>query len=362
MILCCCFGNKKSAMCDLYKDLVNDMSKKGDIIAIIPSAYTEEEFSDNLVAKIKENLTEIENKKKRLFYMMKYLFELKQIFSKYDITKVYFQNDAFIYNSIIYMACGLNVKYTIWLHDPVLHEGATRMERFYRKCSIHTHFHKVKRFIISYNAAMKDVISSPDLNRYAKKMKTIFLPQMKEMEFQDIRVKSKDIKYDYIFYGRIEEYKGLEMFIDAFLAFNDEKNLLIIGTGRDEENVKKKISNNPRITFINRYVSNRDLAEYIMESKCVVLPYKSATGSQTVAIANYYNRIVMATKVGCFPEYVEEGKNGFFIEDYTVEAMKKAIQKSDYYVDMCTPDKIASVYKKFDIHKISDELYQEIKA
>ena len=223
-----------------------------------------------------------------------------------------------------------------------------------------TYFHSIKTFILSYQAANDVVKNSAELYQFEGKMEVLYLPQMPEMEFVSLREASIPIKYDYIFYGRIEEYKGLELFIEAFDQTANGRKLLIVGTGRDEENIKTKVKNNPQIEFLNHYVESQDLARYIMMSRCVVLPYKSATGSQTVAIANYYGRIVLATKVGCFPEYIQEGENGFFIENYTVEAMKIALEKTDEYLNICTPEKIQKVYDKFNIKKIASQLYQKI--
>lgn len=360
MILACCFGKERCAMCDMYKNVMNSMPNKENIVVIIPSAYREDEFSDEFGDKIVENITAIKNKKKRFFYLLPYYFKLKKLLRKYSIHQVYFQNSTFIYNVIIWLIYGNQAQYTLWLHDPVLHEGASKLEHWYRKASLMTYFHSIKTFILSYQAADDVVKNSAELSQFEDKVKVLYLPQMPEMEFASLKEVDIPIKYDYIFYGRIEEYKGLELFIEAFNHTAGDRKLLIVGTGRDEENIKAKVKDNPQIKFLNQYVESQDLARYIMMSRCVVLPYKSATGSQTVAIANYYGRMVFATKVGCFPEYIQEGENGFFIESYTVEAMKAALEIVDEYRSICTPEKIQGVYDKFNIKKIAHQLYQEI--
>ena len=360
MILACCFGNERCAMCDMYKNVMNAMPNKENIVVIIPSAYGKDEFSNEFRDRIVENITGIKNKKKRLVYLLPIYFKIKCILKKYPIQHVYFQNSNFIYDMIIWLIYGNQAQYTLWLHDPVLHEGVTRLERWYRRAALATYFHSIKTFILSYQDAKNVVKNSVDLCQFEQRMKVLYLPQMPEMEFMELKQEHIPIEYDYIFYGRIEEYKGLELFIEAFDQIADKKTLLIVGMGRDEKNIKEKIADNPRIKFLNQYAENQDLAKYIMMSKCVVLPYKSATGSQTIAIANYYGRMVLATKVGCFPEYIQEGENGFFIENYTVEAMKAALKKTDDYLSICTPEKIQKVYDKFDIKKIAHRLYQEI--
>lgn len=359
MILVSCFSNERNAMCDMYKNIINAMPNKKDIVVIIPSAYEKDEFSSEFAYKIKENITSIKRKNKRLIYMARYMYLLKKKLKSYDIKHVYFQNDVFLYNIIIFFLYGKKVSYTLWLHDPILHDGVCKRERIYRNLSIKTYFKTMKKFIISYHAAFNLIDEKNPLNAYKSDMCVLQLPQMPELEFPEIKNTKDTYLYDFIFFGRIEIYKGLELFLDAFKNIFSKK-LLIVGTGNDEAKITEMTSGDERITFINQYVTNQELARFIKSAKCVVLPYKSATGSQTVSIANYYNRIVLATKVGCFPEYIEEGKNGFFIEDYTVDAMKSALEKVDYYINICTPDRIKSVYDKFDINRIAAQLYHEI--
>ena len=78
MILACCFGKERCAMCDMYKNVMNSMPNKKNIVVIIPSAYGEDEFSNEFRDKIVENITNIKDKKKRLFYLIPYYFKLKK--------------------------------------------------------------------------------------------------------------------------------------------------------------------------------------------------------------------------------------------------------------------------------------------
>lgn len=363
MILACYFSKKRDAMSDLFKNLIEAMPSKEEIAVVIPSAYKDDTFSNNIGYKVVEDITSIKSKGKRLLYLIPFFFRLRKKLKKYNIDKIYLQNDIFIFNFLIWLMFRKSATFTLWLHDPILHEGVPKKEKIHRFFSMLTYFHEVKNFILSYHSIYDNISKIEGLSCYKNRMKVISLPQMPEMEFADIADMKNNlgiIEYDYIFFGRIEEYKGLELFIDAFRETVGKKKLLIVGTGNDEEIIKKKVNLDHRIKFINRYVDNRDLAKYIVKSKCVILPYKSATGSQTVAIANYYGRIVLATKVGCFPEYIREGENGFFIEDYTVEAMKDALKKVDYYIDCCTPEKIENIYNQFDINRIANQLYHEI--
>ena len=99
------------------------------------------------------------------------------------------------------------------------------------------------------------------------------------------------------------------------------------------------------------------MAIYIKKSKVVVLPYKTATGSQTVQISNYYGKPVLATRVGCFNEYVKNDINGIFIEEYSYQALKNSIN-----IVMNKDEKqfskliLENFQKEFSISKTVDKL------
>ena len=77
------------------------------------------------------------------------------------------------------------------------------------------------------------------------------------------------------------------------------------------------------MTFLSEHMSDDELASKIAQSEAVVLPYRDATGSMTVAQAYYYGRPVIATDVGVFPEYVKDG--GLIVNKENPEALANAI-------------------------------------
>ena len=360
MILSCYFSKERNAMGDLYLNMMNSMPNKNKIALIIPYAYNEDEFSNEFFAKFRETVSSVDNKFLRIILLKRFIWLIKKYFSGNSVSKVYFQIDQFIYNWMIIKIFS-NIKYSVWLHDPVLHEGVSTAERIYRCLSYKTYFNKIDNFIISYNGAK-------ELDRVDKRLCSIRdrfvvspLPQMPEMEFDEIKNKINEIKYDYIFFGRIELYKGLDFLVDVM---SDDRlkssKLLIVGTGRDAGRVESIVNKKDNIHFINRYVSNYELAELICASKCVVLPYISATGSQTVSIANYYSRLVIASNVGCFTEYIIDGQNGFIFKVKDKESLVEKlllVLNTDLEAYKCGIEKI---YNKYDITKISNSVFEII--
>jgi glycosyltransferase involved in cell wall biosynthesis len=72
-----------------------------------------------------------------------------------------------------------------------------------------------------------------------------------------------------------------------------------------------KIGSNVKV--IDKYVPNEDVATYFSAADVVVLPYVSGTGSGVVQIAFGFTKPVIATKVGCLPDVVAEGKTGYLV-------------------------------------------------
>lgn len=365
MILSICLGAKKDAVGDLYKDIMNNFPEKEKNIIIIPNAYNEKEFSNDFFKILREKLTITKgkyNKIKEIYKLLKLINKLKK---KYNIDNIYIHTEE--YFSFLFLLTFFIKKNntTLWFHDPILHEGSPKIVYLKRKIAYLTYLKYVKHLIISYNNVTKEIKNDNSLQKISKKFKVLYLPQMKEMEFEDIKNNASiKLKYDFIFYGRIEEYKGLDLLLEVFKDREMQNiRLLIVGRGRKDKEIKDKIKNIINITFINEYVPNRDLAKYIMESKFVILPYKTATGTQTIQIANYYNKMVLTTKVGCFKEYIKEGKNGLFINRQEYKSLKEAILNAmKYKIDDRQKLLINEEYKKFDLIKTANKLYSIINS
>jgi glycosyltransferase involved in cell wall biosynthesis len=165
----------------------------------------------------------------------------------------------------------------------------------------------------------------------------------------------------------VEEYKGIDLLIDSIIDLkNSGKKLriMIAGTGSIEKDIQEKVKDLDYITFINRYVPDKELAELIAVSKIVVMPYKDATGTQAIQTANFYKKPVVASNKGCFPEYITDGVNGFIFNDYSIAGISKTILKlvdnEKLYKKMQT--EIPSFFKKnFSLETMTAKLEKELQ-
>lgn len=360
MIICIYLSNGRDVLGDCYKNIVNYFDNKQDTILVIPNAYNKEEFSPKFYKIIKENVSNQINKVRKLKEIYKLINTISILSKKYAINEFYIHIDGpFPFIFLFFVTFLLKKKYTIWLHDPILHEGTSKIEQVKRWIGCYSYLKFANKLVVSY----KNFPLNTQLISLKNKFITIRLPQLLELEFEDIKEDKTIVeKYDFIFYGRIEKYKGLEILLDTFKdkALRNIK-LLIVGRGTDDKKISAIVNDLENVDFINKYVPNRDLAKYIMQSRYVILPYRNATGTQTIQIANYYGKMVLSTKVGCFTEYINEGKNGFFIEKNTVKSLKNSIIKlNQLKIGKKEKELIGKEYTKFDIKRIANKLYDII--
>lgn len=249
--------------------------------------------------------------------------------------------------------------HTKWVHDVTEHDGETFLFKFKKRLMENILYKRFNNIVVSYKEAAKEI--KRKLHDEKINVEILKLPQLKELEFADIKNSNLPIMYDFIFYGRIEKYKGLELLLKV-MTDNEmsEVKLLIVGRGRDDKNIIRQVEKLDNVDFINEYVPNRKLAEYIKQSRYVILPYKTATGYPIIQLANYYNKLILATRVGCFPEYIIEGANGFLIDDITYDCLKESMKKIMKIDSNNYTYKIMKEYDSFNLGIISNNLYKII--
>lgn len=122
-----------------------------------------------------------------------------------------------------------------------------------------------------------------------------------------------------LFFGFVREYKGLKYLLEAVpeILSRVPVKLLVVGEFWKDRGAYSRIVDElgigPHITFIDEYVPNEDVGKYFRAADLVVQPYTSATGSGIIQIAFGFNKPVVATRVGCLPEVIEDGKTGYLV-------------------------------------------------
>lgn len=160
---------------------------------------------------------------------------------------------------------------------------------------------------------------------------------------KDMPDELKGLKRPYVlFFGRIEEYKGVSLLYDVFVnspELNKNYSLVIAGKGT---NTTINNSQNESVVFINRYIKDTEVAYLFNNARAVVYPYISATQSGVLTLAFYFGTPILASDVPFFKELIEEGKNGKLFRSGDKTALEKAlltILSSNYASEMSVNEK-----------------------
>ncbi len=214
----------------------------------------------------------------------------------------------------------------LW-HDPKPHSG----ESIFIRAIIYLH-----DTVLIINAR-KIIVTSKNIYSYLKdtgfkkidQVCPIYLGALENLFFSDL---ASSVKYDLCFFGRVEAYKGLDTLTSAIEILRKQNfNIYSVyaGPGNYQENYPGLLEKAAKlnICIINEYLVDKDLAAIIASCKLIVFPYKDATGTQTIQACYYYQKPVIATNTGAFPEYIIDGKTGLIVKPENPKQLAEAIKR-----------------------------------
>lgn len=150
------------------------------------------------------------------------------------------------------------------------------------------------------------------------------LPELAALEAQ---------KPFYLFFGRIDRYKGIENLLTAYGKASQEQplpKLVIAGNGSYSEAEAQLVSSIPNVISVNRFIENGEMLWLLKNSMCVVIPYIEASQSGVIPLAYYCGKPVIASNIPGLKETVAPGRTGVLAND--VNEMAAALRT------MCTAE------------------------
>ena len=129
----------------------------------------------------------------------------------------------------------------------------------------------------------------------------------------------------FLYVGRLAKEKGVHYLIEAAKFLPKNIDFHIVGSGPEEENLKKKASLN--IKFKGYLEGNKLRKEY---ANCIatILPCNwFETFGLTIAESFAYGKPVIASRIGAIPELITEKKDGLLFEPGNAEELSHMIYK-----------------------------------
>lgn len=135
-----------------------------------------------------------------------------------------------------------------------------------------------------------------------------------------------DLQGDYFFMpGRLHSWKRVNLAIDAILRSEQPLKLVIAGTGPDEDALRLRANNDPRIIFLGR-VSDEALVHYYANALAVpFLPVREDFGYVTVEAFASSKPVITCIDSGEPTRLVKHKENGLICEP-NAESIKKAFE------------------------------------
>lgn len=175
-----------------------------------------------------------------------------------------------------------------------------------------------------------------------------------------------------LFFGAVREYKGLDILMEAASdILKSREDILFLAVGIDLEGKKDKywklhhdlnLGEGFRLEF--QYVPFDQVSHYFYASDLVVLPYRKIYQSGILLLSLACGIPVVATRVGAFPETIQDGVHGVLVSPGDVPGLRtgilSVIDDTEKLEEMGRRGKKIAV-EKFSWEKIAESTIQFYK-
>lgn len=127
-----------------------------------------------------------------------------------------------------------------------------------------------------------------------------------------------------LMFGRMRAYKGLDLLRDAFAALPEGFTLRVVGDGPIDA-LAPGLAALPRVTIERRWVGEAEIPALIGAADAVVLPYREASQSGIIPIAQALGVPVVATPAGGLAEQIHHDADGLVASAVSAAALAEAL-------------------------------------
>ncbi len=166
-----------------------------------------------------------------------------------------------------------------------------------------------------------------------------------------------------LFVGRIEEVKQVDKLIKAFalLRTNISAQLFIAGDGSLRTVLEKQVGDsklNNSVHFMGK-VSHDELCGLYNMADMLVLPSKMEGVPMVILESLACGTPVVATAVGGIPDLINNGENGFLIDDVSIETLADALERTAKV--KLDPVQVSSSIQEWSAPVVADKLSKVFK-
>ncbi len=222
----------------------------------------------------------------------------------------------------------VNATVITFCHDPIQHDGVNIIMKL-----MYPFFIKKGDEIVVLTKDFTSIVQ----NKYEKNEKNIHYCPHGRMDLYKIKQcscrpkgfpKYRENYTNFVFFGRIEKYKGLETLGRAYEIVKQKYNdisLTIYGSGDFSE--YERFFCTEDVTIVNEYIKDCEVG-WIFEGDNVVLvlPYDGATQSGVIPIAFEYSIPIICSDLVGLREQLSGGEVGLFFDPEDEQSLSESMQ------------------------------------
>jgi glycosyltransferase involved in cell wall biosynthesis len=133
-----------------------------------------------------------------------------------------------------------------------------------------------------------------------------------------------------LFFGKIRPYKGIDVLLQALRRIADVRLTVageVYGHGGELPALIERTGLGDRVLLRPGYLPAERIPELFAEADALVLPYRTATASQLVALAHEHGLPAVVTRVGNFPDAVTDGVDGLICAPGDVDDLVRVLHE-----------------------------------
>lgn len=213
-----------------------------------------------------------------------------------------------------------NIKQLLIIHDAGsyhpsnIHSLKKSLHNFIRTYYSICSERKVDNIVLLSSSSKEKYIRHRKINKEKSVVLTLgaHIPNVSLEVPPEIQCLEKDF---FLFFGRIDKYKGICNMVEAFNQCTLEHSLVIAGSGDLTEYEKAICKENDKIILVNRYITDGEMISLFENSIAVVLPYIEATQSGVLPISYKLGKPVITSDVEGLTQFVVNKKTGLICHE-----------------------------------------------